>query len=208
MLPRPAFLPLAILMLATPASHVRPTLAAENRPNDEQLWSEAETRIEQHRKTDATILVTDAAGTPVEGAEVQIEQTRHAFLFGCNIYMFDRYRNEVQNAAYKQRFAELFNYATVGFYWRWYEPQRGKPNYEYTDKVVAWCQDHGIRMKGHPLLWGDQAGVPTWSPGQPAPEIQRQRVTEIMQRYRGKIEFWAEDHGLAPRRRLGRGSPS
>jgi GH35 family endo-1,4-beta-xylanase len=45
-------------------------------------------------------------------------------------------------------------------------------------------------MKGHPLLWGDEAGVPTWSQGQPSPEIQRQRVTEIMQHYRGKIELW------------------
>ena len=146
--------------------------------------------IEKHRKVDAKIRILDAAGQPVPGVKVSIEQTSHDFLFGCNIYMFDRYRNEAQNAAYKQRFAELFNYATVGFYWRWYEPQRGKPNYDYTDKVVAWCQDHGIRMKGHPLLWGDQAGVPTWSQGQPSPEIQRQRVTEIMQRYRGKIEFW------------------
>ena len=162
--------------------------AAEQR--EREVVAATQAAIEKHRKVDAKIRILDAAGRPVPGVKVSVEQTSHDFLFGCNIYMFDRYRNEAQNAAYKQRFAELFNYATVGFYWRWYEPQRGKPNYEYTDKVVAWCQDHGIRMKGHPLLWGDQAGVPTWSQGQPSPEIQRQRVTEIMQRYRGKIEFW------------------
>ena len=39
--------------------------------------------------------------------------------------------NADQNAAYKQRFEELFNYATVGFYWRWYESERGKPQYDY-----------------------------------------------------------------------------
>jgi len=162
--------------------------AAEQREREVVAGTQA--AIEKHRKMDAKIRVLDASGRPVPGVKVSVEQTSHDFLFGCNIYMFDRYRDEALNAAYKQRFAELFNYATVGFYWRWYEPQRGKPNHEYTDKVVAWCQDHGIHMKGHPLLWGDQAGVPTWSPAQPAPEIQRQRVTEIMQRYRGKIEFW------------------
>jgi GH35 family endo-1,4-beta-xylanase len=68
--------------------------------------------------------------------------------------------------------------------------QRGKPDYPYTDKVVAWCRQQGIRMKGHPLLWGDEAGVPPWSQGQPPPEIQRQRVEEIIHRYQGKIDFW------------------
>jgi endo-1,4-beta-xylanase len=163
-------------------------LAAEQR--EQQVVAATQAAIEKHRKTDAVIRILDPSGRPVPGVKVSVEQTGHDFLFGCNIYMFDRFRDEAQNAAYQQRFAKLFNYATVGFYWRWYEPQRGKPNYDYTDKVVAWCQDHAIRMKGHPLLWGVEAGVPTWSQGQPSPEIQRQRVTEIMQRYRGKIEFW------------------
>jgi hypothetical protein len=86
--------------------------------------------IEKHRKADAKIRVVDAAGRAVAGAKITAEQTGHEFLFGCNIYSFDRYKSEVQNAAYKKRFEELFNYATVGFYWRPYERQRGKPNYE------------------------------------------------------------------------------
>ena len=74
--------------------------------------------------------------------------------------------------------------------WFRYEPQRGKPQYEYADKAVEWCRQRGIRLKGHPLLWGSRAGIPPWSQGQPSPEIQRQRVADIMQRYQGQIEFW------------------
>ena len=59
-----------------------------------------------------------------------------------------------------------------------------------TDKVVDWCVQHGIRLKGHPLLWADQAGLPVWSNGRPSPEKQRARVVEIMRRYQGRIEFW------------------
>ena len=140
--------------------------------------------IEKYRKSDAVIRVLDAAGKPVAGAKVTATQTAHEFLFGCNIYEFK------SGDAYRQRFAELFNYATVGFYWRWYELEHGKPNYADTDEVVAWCLAHGIRMKGHPLLWGDEAGVPPWSKGQPAADIQRQRVEAIMDRYRDKIFAW------------------
>jgi GH35 family endo-1,4-beta-xylanase len=164
------------------------TEAAEKR--EREIVAATQAAIEKDRKADVKVRLVDPAGRPMPGVKVTIEQTAHEFLFGCNIFAFDRLPNASQNAVYKTRFAELFNYATVGFYWRWYEPQRGKPDYEYTDKVVAWCREQGIRMKGHPLLWGDEAGVPPWSKGQPPPEIQRQRVQDIIGRYRGKIEFW------------------
>jgi endo-1,4-beta-xylanase len=177
---------------------IRPARAAEQAApetaaapeREEQVVAASEAAIEQHRKADARVRIVDAAGRPVADAQVTVEQIGHDFLFGCNIYGFDRLPTEAQNAAYKRRFEELFNYATVGFYWRGYEPQRGKPDYAYTDRVVDWCRQRGIRLKGHPLLWGDKAGVPPWSQGQPAPELQRQRVEEIIARYHGRIGSW------------------
>ena len=187
---------LGLITINPPAGALDPAL-----PRTEELLEAAESQdrdvlaathsaIEKNRKGDAQVRVVDATGRPVTGARIAVEQTQHDFLFGCNIYGFDRFRDESHSAAYKKRFEELFNYATVGFYWRWYEPERGKPEYAYTDKVVAWCHERGIRMKGHPLLWGDEAGIPVWSKGQPSPDIQRKRVLDIMNRYRGKIDFW------------------
>ncbi len=184
------------LAIIPPASAAEPALVSKQELSEaaegleRELVAATEAAIEKHRQADAKIRVVDAEGKPVKGVRITVEQMCHEFLFGCNIYMFDRYRNEAQNAAYKQRFEDLFNYATVGFYWRWYESQRGKPQYEYTDKVVEWCRQRGICLKGHPLLWGNESGTPTWSQGQPSPEIQRQRVLDIMQRYQGRIEFW------------------
>jgi len=175
---------------AEPAPVAKEELANSAEKLEREIVAATDAAIEKHRKRDAKVRIVDAQGKPVGNVRISVEQTGHEFLFGCNIYMFDRYRDEARNDAYKRRFDELFNYATVGFYWRWYESQRGKPQYEYTDKVVAWCRDHGIRMKGHPLLWGNQAGIPAWSQGQPSPEIQRQRVVDIMQRYQGRIDFW------------------
>jgi endo-1,4-beta-xylanase len=178
----------------------------EPAPGDEAAWradraraetteerdelSRAAASIEKLRKQDVSVIVTDADGRPVNGARVRIEQTGHEFLFGCNIYGFDHLKTEAANEEYKRRFSGLFNYATVGFYWRSYEPRQGEPIYPYTDRVVAWCRTNGIRMKGHPLLWQHEAGIPVWSDGQPSPETQRRRVTDILRRYSGQIEFW------------------
>jgi len=164
------------------------SLAGELR--EERALERAAQGIEQFRKGPATIRVVGADGKPVSDAVVTAELARHDFLFGCNIYMFDRFDLPEKNNIYKKRFADIFNYATVGFYWRWYEPERGKPDYAYTDKIVAWAGERGIRMKGHPLLWGNEAGIPKWSQSQPSPEVQKARVREIMQRYSGKIGFW------------------
>ncbi len=171
--------------LATPEQWMAECLKREQFAIDQSAAA-----IEKYRKGDISVQVVDPDGKAIPGAKVSVEMVSHEFLFGCNIFMFDRFKTEKENAAYKQAFANLFNYATVGFYWRWYEHTRGKPQYEYTDKVVSWCTSHGIRMKGHPLLWGNEAGVPTWSKGQPSSEQQKARVIEIMQRYAGKIGVW------------------
>jgi GH35 family endo-1,4-beta-xylanase len=164
--------------------------AKDAEDHERELVAATGAAIEKHRKSSAVVLVVDSSGQPIEGARVVVRQTGHEFLFGCNIYGFGHSKTDAQNALYAQRFAEMFNYATVGFYWHWYETQRGKPNYRETDKVVAWCLAHGIRMKGHPLLWADNAGIPPWSAGQPEPAIQKERVRAIMTRYLGKIDFF------------------
>jgi GH35 family endo-1,4-beta-xylanase len=157
---------------------------------ERQMVAATGTAIDKYRKSSAVVLVVDPSGQPIEGARVVVRQTGHEFLFGCNIYGFGHSKSEAQNALYAQRFAEMFNYATVGFYWRWYESQRGKPSYPETDKVVAWCRARGVRMKGHPLLWGDNAGIPPWSAGQPEAAIQKERVRAIITRYRGQLDFF------------------
>lgn len=164
--------------------------AEKQRKLEETTLVRAAKAIDKHRKSDAALHVTDKDGHPVAKADLSVELVRHDFLFGCNIYMFDRFGTARENDLYKERFRELFNYATTGFYWRSYEQQPGKPNYDHTDKVVAWCERNSIRVKGHPLLWACEHGIPRWSAGQPPPEARKKRVTDIMTRYAGKIAAW------------------
>jgi hypothetical protein len=68
-------------------------------PSDAELLAGADTRIEKHRKADAAIVVVNAAGRPLSHAKIDVEQTRHAFLFGCNIFLWGSLPNETTEQA-------------------------------------------------------------------------------------------------------------
>ena len=157
---------------------------------EETVLADARAAIERSRKGDAIIRIMDQKGHPIPGASVSVEQTSQDFLFGCNLFGFDRFPTPEQNRLYKDRFSDLFNYATTPFYWGTYEREQGKPNYAFTDKVIDWASLHGIRLKGHPLLWGSPASIPPWSKDQRPKEERNRRVSEIVGRYAGKIAFW------------------
>jgi GH35 family endo-1,4-beta-xylanase len=154
------------------------------------LWAEADARIERHRKADATVVVTDADGKPLSGAEVQVEQVRHAFLFGCNIFAWGRVGDEAAEAAYRKQFAEVFNFATLPFYWWSYESRSGQPIHERTEQVARWCQEQHIACKGHPLAWN--YGEPRWLPddSQQVLDLQLGRIADCASRFSGQIDIW------------------
>lgn len=173
----------------------RPLLsaAADNTgPTDDEILAQAKGRIAKHRQSDGVVTVRGADGRPVPGVTVKVEQVRHDFLFGCNAFMVGRLREAEREAEYRRRFAALFNYATLGFFWGGYEPQRGQPNYDYTDQVLEWCRAQGITCKGHPLAWDHPASSPRWLTDDLA-EVERlstARVHEIITRFKGRIDLW------------------
>jgi hypothetical protein len=160
--------------------------------SDQEILEQASSGIEEHRKGAGTISVQDERGKPVKGAKIRLQQLRHEFLFGCNLFAFARIGNPDLEERYRSHFAAMFNYCTLGFYWAAYEPERGKPHYDYTDKAVEWTGEHGIVCKGHPLAWDHPVSAPRWLPDDPA-EIERLstgRVREIVSRYGRRIDIW------------------
>ena len=172
-----------------------PAWCAEERPaapTDAELLAEARASIGQHRVGKATVRVLDAAGKPLGGVKLRLEQLRHDFLFGCNCFSLGRCANPEHEEQYRRRFATLFNYCTLGFYWASYEMRRGKPGYEYTDQVLEWTRQQAITCKGHPLVWDHPAGSPLWLPSEPdeIAQLVRARVRDLVSHFRGRIDFW------------------
>ncbi|MCS6949458.1 MAG: endo-1,4-beta-xylanase [Armatimonadota bacterium] len=157
--------------------------------NAQELLATADSRIEKIRKADVTVKVLDRQGKPVAGAQVEVQQTRHAFLFGCNIFPLFNYQGE-QHERYGKLFADLLNYATLAFYWGAYEPERGRKGREEQERIARWCQQRGIATKGHPLVWHEV--YPRWAPNG-ADEVKpllRDRVREIVAQFKGLIDRW------------------
>lgn len=156
----------------------------------EELWAGAEARIERHRKADAVVEVLDAAGKPVPEANVAAEQTRHAFLFGCNIFPWGTCPTPEVERAYRERFAALLNYATLPFYWGPYEAEQGRPDHARTEEVARWCRAHGIAVKGHPLAWNN--ADPAWLPDDPEEirRLQMARIEDCVARFAGLVDRW------------------
>jgi GH35 family endo-1,4-beta-xylanase len=165
---------------------------AKEQPSEDEILSQGQSHIEKHRKSDGMIVLRDASGKPVSNATIRIEQLRHDFMFGCNCFMFNRTGDSEREEKYRQQFAALFNFATLGFYWANYESEQGRPNYDYTDQVVEWCVQQGITCKGHPLVWDHPAGSPRWLPedGQEIERLSATRVRDIVTRFKGRVDLW------------------
>lgn len=146
------------------------------------LWNEDVQRkidedIERHRKADAMVTVPGAT----ESNTISVEQIGHDFVFGANIFNFDQLGTSERNRRYKALFGDLFNSATVAFYWGPFEQQPNRPRFtgEYwdtesfwntvenpkvqphwrrpaSDPVITYLEDEGIRIHGHPMIWGSR----------------------------------------------------
>ena len=136
--------------------------------------------------------------TPVSNREVTVEQTGHKFLFGVSA--FDTvplanggYTGEALEKAQQRanRLTELFNAATLPFYWGQFEPLRGSPRTEELRNAARWCVDHGLTVKGHPLCWHTLTAP--WLLDLSNAEIlaaQKVRIHRELTDFRGLIHFW------------------
>lgn len=154
--------------------------------------------IEKYRKGDGKIILKDKNGNLLKNAKIKINQKSHEFRFGANLFMLDELETEEKNKKYKECFAELFNMATLPFYWRDLEPEKGKQRYGKdspkiyrrppTDLCIEFCEKHGIEPREHALAY--EQWFPTWLKGESTEVVKRElerRMAEISERYADKI---------------------
>ncbi len=148
-----------------------------------------------HRLGTTIVTVTDATGRPLPHTEVVVTQTRHAFGFGNIGFDFLGLANGEPDAIGTEGLAELytdvFNTATLPFYWGRFEPERGAPDTARMQRTARWFRERGIALKGHPLVW--HTVQPDWLLDLPVDEIerlQRERIRRDVADFDGLIDTW------------------
>ena len=149
-------------------------------------------QILKHRTAQVTLTVLGPDGEPKAGRAVTIRQTRHKFLFGCNTFQVDPADGSELQWLYQERFADLFNFATLPFYWGRYETAPGiLPGEGRAQAIADWCAGRGIRTKGHPLCWHQVP--PGWLADRPPEEIldrQLERIRREVKTFAGRVDTW------------------
>ncbi|MCC2592886.1 endo-1,4-beta-xylanase [Tessaracoccus sp. OS52] len=157
-----------------------------------------------HRKTNACLLLRSASGDPLADARVTVEQIDHAFGFGNIGFEFVDWiagppagveRSNHQPApdmdTLSKLWLELFNQATLPFYWRQFEPTPGSTDTERLLATALWFRQRGVRPKGHPLLWHTLA--PKWLLDLDDVGVEaaiRERITRDVTAFAGLVDHW------------------
>lgn len=162
----------------------------------------------RHRMGDVCLTVVAGDGQPLRERVVTVEQRRHAFAFGNIGFDFVRLvggpdpdgaeRVESFGGAghldldrFGDLWLNLFNTATLPFYWGRYEPRRGAPDVERLTRTARWLAERGVTVKGHPLVW--HTVQPPWLLDLGLDEVerlQRARIRDLVGGFAGLIDVW------------------
>jgi endo-1,4-beta-xylanase len=119
---------------------------------------------------------------------IRRQSPRQNFLFGCNAFGHPQ-----AGEAYDRLFRQLFNFATVPFYWKGFEPTQGKPQFAGTDATTDWLRRNNIAVKGHPLTWFHEDAIPDWIRQKSYTEVKallHRRIVEITSHYGDRIGYF------------------
>ena len=165
--------------------------------NQDFFQNTVEPNIEKYRKGDVTVNVTDSNGKKIP-CTVKINQIKHEFKFGANLFMLEELETEKKNQLYKEYFKKTFNMATLPFYWCSIEPERGKTRYAKDspkfyrrpaiDLCIEFCEENGIEPREHALAY--EHLFPSWLKNASVDQVKKaleSRMREIAQRYKDKI---------------------
>jgi len=131
----------------------------------ERLLTEARQRILTVRQAPLTVLVTGAAGLPVSGVEVRIQQLRHAFRFGSAVTAAGLKLAGQDNEIYRSRVASHFTTTVLenDLKWPLWECTSCGSSFSQsqTREGIQWLLDRNIPVRGHNLIWPSFRNMPT-----------------------------------------------
>lgn len=164
-----------------------------------------------HRAGTVRLRLTGPDGAPLARTEVEVAQVRHAVEFACITPGFvgsvestaTELPGQPSNQAREVRpggapdpqvarfWLDLFDTATLPFYWGAFEPVEGQPRTALLREVAEWCRANNVRTKGHPLVW--HTVQPRWLKAysnEEVEQLQRARIRREVTEFAGLVDTW------------------
>ena len=158
--------------------------------NDE--WRKAANeRIAKYRMGGIEIRVVGADGKPVSNAKVHLEQTSHAFKFGTAITDGPLFDQSQSGEKYRKNLVRLFNYVVFENQLKWIKYY--EDHYEIAEKMLEWCHDNGLPVRGHNLLWAGFKYLPddiAKLRGQALRDAVKSHILKYTALTKGKLKVW------------------
>jgi endo-1,4-beta-xylanase len=101
--------------------------------------------------------------------------------------------NMINNSTITNLAGQQFDMVTPGNEMKWdtTEPSNGSYNFGPGDAVVSFAKAHGMRVRGHNLVWQNQ--LPSWVSNLPSNQVQQameSHITTEVSHYKGQIYAW------------------
>lgn len=179
----------AVVLLSLAAVAVAP--ASEQRQGGnamaERWMNEAQERIESLRRVPVRVIVLDASGNPVEGAEVHLRMEQHHFKWGVRLHPEavapksehppDVSADHPEGAGHPGHPAHpgvpgddgpiyrLLNAVSLEAFTAWpkLEPEPEQVQREPLDRAISLARQRGLHMRFGPVVHADVARLPDWA---------------------------------------------
>jgi endo-1,4-beta-xylanase len=130
-------------------------------------------------------------GAPNAGGPLRVLAQRAGIAIGTAVDAGALARDD----GYRTELAREFSSVTPENAMKWaaLEPERGKPDWSGADALVDFAAAHGMRVRGHTLVWYSQN--PDWLTGGGFSRaeliaLMRAHIAAVMDRYRGRVGTW------------------
>jgi GH35 family endo-1,4-beta-xylanase len=166
---------------------------------DDRFLSGIDEKIQSVRTGTIQISIEFSNGTRLNDTLIDYDLINHDFYFGSKIFYgshtfsYNETYNATEEVYYRYYYNKIFNYATLPFYWEFYEPEPGVfPLEDFLNSTLTWCEQNNITPKGHPLVWKKPVNYPDWLPDEDDAlfEALENRVRRDISLYKDRIKIW------------------
>ncbi len=172
----------------------RTRIAYAGQAPDAPWRAAAAARIEQIRKADLAVRVTDAAGKPLPGAKVAVAMKRHAFGWGSAVTVKGILRQDADGEKYRSVIEKYYTRVVFENDMKWHSWDN-PANHGDILKATDWLRARGIEVRGHNLIWPSWHSTPKdLKTFKDDPEALRQRINrhiaDEVAALRGRLVDW------------------